>query len=434
MINSQQSAQTVIEIHEHLKRLKDDSHKLKKKLSAAHRGYFTPKEEEEVKHIFVAYWNARSALFEVIYEMQDESERTEGDLERKDKFFLVSLAAASVLVSAAQFLYETFDDYPVVRDKLNEEDVALGIPRYSYSSILESLYNSEHLIELYYGRRYYETHFKDFKQYAENNPHLQELMDIVKDLKIEIRTNFFHYLKNTIYLGFRKILENIENSAVHQGVYPVQKFVSRILGSMSVYPIHKPQVPKKVKKKILSKLKPGDVLLTRKEYEVTNYFLPGYWPHAGLFLGKMDKENKFLEALKDGVKIRTHENIFAADSLIVLRPNLNKEEVEEAISRGLKHEGKPYDFDFDFKESHRLVCTEVIYRSFDGVGNIDFKLASRAGRKNLSTEDIIEVALKEQGFDCILVYCPEKSKRILYKEKARVFTEKLTSSFTNEVS
>ena len=31
--------------------------------------------------------------------------------------------------------------------------------------------------------------------------------------------------------------------------------------------------------------RPGDVLVVRKEYAATNYFLPGYWPHAALVIG-----------------------------------------------------------------------------------------------------------------------------------------------------
>jgi len=52
----------------------------------------------------------------------------------------------------------------------------------------------------------------------------------------------------------------------------------------------------------------------------------------------------------------------------------------DALARGLSHEGKAYDFDFDFTRSDRMVCTEVVYRTYDGVGGMAFELKRRAVR------------------------------------------------------
>ena len=111
-----------------------------------------------------------------------------------------------------------------------------------------------------------------------------------------------------------------------------------------------------------------------------------------------------LEARKDGVLFRPLEDTLNVDAFTVLRPRLSGEQICAAITRAIKHEGKTYDFEFDFRRSDRLVCTEVIYRAYDGIGPMNFQLTSRAGRVCLSAEDILDCATQGELFDVIAVY------------------------------
>ena len=111
--------------------------------------------------------------------------------------------------------------------------------------------------------------------------------------------------------------------------------------------------------------------------------------------------------MKDGVWIRSLASPFHSDALAVLRPRLSASEVAEAIGRGMFHESKPYDFDFDFTRSDRLVCTEVVYRSYEQVGAVSFELTSRAGRMTLAAEDLLRMALQGRHFDPVAVYTPD---------------------------
>lgn len=56
------------------------------------------------------------------------------------------------------------------------------------------------------------------------------------------------------------------------------------------------------------------------------------------------------------------------------------------------HLGKPYDFEFDFNVSSRIVCTELVYRAFHARGGIEFKLTKRLGRWTLSADDLMDQA------------------------------------------
>ena len=89
---------------------------------------------------------------------------------------------------------------------------------------------------------------------------------------------------------------------------------------------------------------------------------------------------------------------------MVLRPKLSPSEIEKALSRGRSHTGKLYDFVFDFRTSDRLVCTEVIYRTYHGIGEIEFDLIQQAGRHCLSAEELINQGLENKWFEIAALY------------------------------
>jgi hypothetical protein len=84
----------------------------------------------------------------------------------------------------------------------------------------------------------------------------------------------------------------------------------------------------------------------------------------------------------------------------------------------LFHDGKPYDFDFDLTRSDRLVCTEVVYRSFQGLAGINFALTDRAGRKTLAAEDLLAMALNEQHFEVVAAFAPGYSTGVTTDSEA----------------
>ncbi len=178
-------------------------------------------------------------------------------------------------------------------------------------------------------------------------------------------------------------------------------------------PNHAPQIPDAIRTQLLAMLRPGDVLVTRKENAFTNYFLPGYWPHAAFYIG----DERVIESLKDGVRERTMDSPMRNDAMAVIRPQMHSESIAEAISRARTLLGKPYDFDFDFTRGDRVVCTEVVYRSYEGLGGMEFRLSRRAGRETLSAEDLLCLAMDRTHFDQVAVFCPKISDRLLVQDE-----------------
>jgi hypothetical protein len=126
-----------------------------------------------------------------------------------------------------------------------------------------------------------------------------------------------------------------------------------------------------------------------------------------------NEPRRVLEAMADGVRLRSMISAYSVDAVAVIRPQLTLDERLQAIARGLFHEGKPYDFDFDFTRSSRLVCTEVVYRSYEGIGGLKFPLAPRVGRLTLAAEDLLRMALAGQGFGVVAVHLPNTSQLLV---------------------
>ncbi len=80
--------------------------------------------------------------------------------------------------------------------------------------------------------------------------------------------------------------------------------------------------------------------------------------------------------------------------------------------------GKPYDFDFDITRSDRLVCTEVVYRAYQGIGGLQFPLTRRAGQLTLAAEDLLRLSLARQGFEPLAIYAPRHLNRLLHGQEA----------------
>jgi uncharacterized protein YycO len=78
-----------------------------------------------------------------------------------------------------------------------------------------------------------------------------------------------------------------------------------------------------------------------------------------------------IEAMSEGVLFTSLEHaVGEADAVAVLRPRLTDAQRREAIARAFSHHAKPYDFEFDFFSTDRLVCSEVCYRAYGLLGSV----------------------------------------------------------------
>jgi hypothetical protein len=441
------AARTVVQLDDYLQDFKHQALAIVDPAVVTERGYITPSGELAIRQLQLSYWKTRNALFELVYDIWRDVERVDRATPQQ---FLVALSAAAVLVDAARFLRDKFHRVTVVRRKLDEPDIVYGIPPRMYDEVQKSLTSPYHAWHLWQATRYYDKHHKKLREAAELQD-LAPLVAIIDRLRERLRPPLRVYMRTRLQVRGRRAARRVGRDVLGRGVYALQEALGRGLAKVSVRPRHSPSLPRDIRAQVVELLRPGDVLVVRKEFAATNYFLPGYWPHVALFLGTATDlqscgldENQHvaprltqlaaatpalavlqpneshawsggephpcvLEAMKDGVRIRSINSALNSDSVVVVRPRLDSAQVAQALAYGMMHEGKPYDFDFDFGVSHRLVCTEVVYRAYEGVAGIQFELRRHVGRFALAAGDILRMALAGRSFEVVAVYLPKRS-------------------------
>ena len=216
---------------------------------------------------------------------------------------------------------------------------------------------------------------------------------------------------------------------------PAQEHVARWMGEVRVRRNGQALISQEQIQALPRALEPGDILLQRREWYLTNAGIPGFWTHAALYVGTPEERERFfddpeveawarglgsasfeallrarhpeasarselpesghparvLEAIAHGVSFTSLEHSAGADSLAVLRARLSKHEKAIAVLRAFGYAGLPYDYNFDFATDRALVCSELVYKSFQpgtGTRGLSFPLESVAGRLMMTPNEI----------------------------------------------
>jgi hypothetical protein len=167
---------------------------------------------------------------------------------------------------------------------------------------------------------------------------------------------------------------------------------------------------------------------------MSNIFLPGVFKHGLLFLGSPEQREalgltpgyleayavdaaevallgervgvaetleghpaNMVEALAEGVRFSSLEHVLrtTVTRAAVLRPVVPPEDLLEGLAAALVQVGAPYDFKFDFEDPTYLCCTELVYRVFQGKGEIDLHFVRTRGLWVLNADDITRYALRD---------------------------------------
>ena len=392
------------------------------------RELFTPDEDEAIGYWFARFTTVRRTLWSIV----EEGIQTTGGLQSLSEdqdyqYFVLAYSAVCSLIRMDYFLVNKIANHTVIQRKLNEAFPNHRIERKQFSEIYQALVDPGNAIRIHQAHRTLKRKAKRISNAVKNTPAepiFQKLAQQERFLNLSWRQYFKAWLRSRKLVWRRR-----GASARQQSLFTVLEYSGRLASELALPRVKK--VTPSIKAEIQSLLRPGDIFVTRHSRALTNLFLPGYWPHAALYVGyATDREsigieskpkhmaywegdNCMLEALKDGVHFRPLAETLSVDAFVLIRPNLAMDHIATALSRVSTHAGKGYNFDFDFFRSDQLVCTEVVYRAYDGVNNFQIPLQERMGRKTLSAEDLLDLALDSDWAEPIAIFGVGESKHAL---------------------
>lgn len=365
--------------------------------------------------------------------------------------FCIQFAAFLAQYKATLRLVNIVDQNPSMDAFLNEK-IANGnntIPEGSYMRVKQRLTNPEVMIRLNAWSCYFPLVEKDF---SETN-----MLSAKLDQDVEYIYKSLGKRPSLLITNPRDIFEK----RVFTAWFPFQKEVALQVGGIRS-PTHEYQIGTKTINKHLDLLRPGDIIIERRSWKMSNVSIPGFWTHMAFYTGTPDEIDQYfaglpllegkkpteylaenhptacreltasdenghphavIEALSPGVVFNSPQFTFNADYVAVLRPRLSRSTKFESLCEAISHYGKPYDFNFNFATDNQMVCSELVYKALSGLPRIDLTPQRLNGRLMLTPNSFAKLFDREYGkpdaqFDFVLFLDSDKQGAITAKDAA----------------
>ena len=254
----------------------------------------------------------------------------------------------------------------------------------------------------------------------------------------------FKNIKTTIVKTGEVLVSNIEER-MFDTWFPIQKTVANAMGKAILTTRGKDGfITEEQALEMEKEMLPGDFMLQRRNWHLSNVGIPGFWTHAVFYTGSLEKMNEYfasefpyegfddfssyikekfpeiydsytkndvdgypksvIEAIDPAVLIQSITKSSDADFVVVLRPYLlSKRDVMLAVLKAFDNVGKPYDYNFDFDTRDAIVCSELVFdalfeRPPEKTG-VSFATSLLNGRKMVSPLDMAKKFANEYGGD-----------------------------------
>jgi hypothetical protein len=376
------------------------------RFSAEQRDYYLPYEGAQMRSHFRSFLAYRASLLRLVADYAGLDELP--DPRMRARCFTLGLAAAMRTYESSMRIVLMYRDHVLARRTLNESQQQFGVDGGMFDWVYESVTSRHNVLLASRMMDRFTRHRMEWRD-AEvwPSPVWNWLDTRITAAMAYVRAHPIDQRSASVDLFLRRL-----GDQAYGPVYELQAKVAEWMGDTRIVD-QPPAIQSHQMRAIESELRPGDIMLQRREWYVGNAFLPGFWSHAALYVGRIEDlrrlgiadhptvqahlqaylaptsdggDRTVIEALSEGVVFNSLVESLHADHVAVLRPNLSERARAQAIINAFEHHGRPYDFDFDFATADKLVCTEVVYRAYQGM--LDFDLVRIMGRNTLPAAEI----------------------------------------------
>ena len=404
------------------------------------RGYFSPDEDDRVRQGVLVYRNCRLVAYELILRYRDYAS-VEPPSSRL-RCFLVAFGAALMLYAKSLKIIAFAEHVPMLRAKINEPDRKYDLEEGFFDDVLAGYSRLGNYRSVIQADAFWRAHRREAHAFAaEAGGDWVWLVDLIRRQRHAVRNRLLHVLWERLCHDWRAFCQALL-SPFRQARQGLESLLRDRLADVPTTGPPADRIPPVLLAELRTRLQPGDVLLVRDDQRLASAILPGFWTHAALYLGgRSDLESLGLnthpqvvrhghefpenpgplglviEALCPCVQLNPLEKCLRVDHVVVLRPTLPASEIAAAIGEAVGQLRKPYDFEFDFNNTSRIVCTELVYRSLQHRGDIQFALTKRLGRFTLTGDDIMAHALDAIGAPGAVSLPPLQPVALLLKRR-----------------
>ena len=427
----------------------------------------THTQRKEIKQIWAQYLDLSIVLQKFILEYKHVD-----SFKKRDQLdaYLISYAAYLLFYSSGLDIIENTANITPFEILLDEPIPEYGILRGQYTNIKWQIVHIEEFYELTEGYSSYKEMLKKYPV-APANKDGQYLAKLIEEryplCKQKLESEGISNLVQNILDTFKDKTLDV--------LFPIQKNFALFMGLTRFTNRKDGFISKRQCKKLIQKAKPGDILLERKEWYLSNLGIPGFWTHAALYIGSPGElkgwsntseindlyrnkdpecasfsdylerhypeaysayiagedgeDNRIIEGLKEGIVFHSvSKTVGISDHAACLRPRLTKIDIAQSIEIAFQFWGRGYDYTFSILSDYELTCAELIYKNYEpapGKNGLSFDLSKIMGVLTLPANNIAAQFDREYDInpqlEFILYYSSDLRKGKAYSKDLEAF-------------
>lgn len=445
----------LVSLTRELDALADEMAMMKRTLVFKENPYLSDVENKEAELLLFRFTNARAALWEILNYYRHG---TSSDPDTHTKGAVLGMSAGLNLGCHSSRFAALFHDQKDLIKLINTAHPSYELPAGIYDAVSDSVTSIDHLELIDMAWYLFCKELADPKSrlaaLQESDPLYRGLIAQMDGLHAftHIQTEYILHaresslpdLQNRLHHSRIAKLADAVSDDIGSGLYKTRGLVFKDVARIKRPRTHLLQFSDQQVRDIKASLQPGDILLTFSAGYMSNVFLPGMFKHGITYVGSVEDRRQagltdellmrmavsdlqgqkliehvnvtqtadgynvdIVEAVAEGVVMHSLEKLLAThiNRLVVIRPRLTGQERLTQLVALLQYVGTPYDFKFDFQDDTYQCCTEVVYRTTDGKGSIDFSLVEMKGMWILAADDILRYYLGHNpgGFELVML-------------------------------